>query len=42
MTIVHAKNQFFILNFTELLFLKTLVQMWVQNYTINCLTKYRD
>jgi hypothetical protein len=28
-TIVHTKNQIFILNFAELLFLKTVVHMWV-------------
>jgi hypothetical protein len=29
MTIVHAKNQIFILSFAELLFKKTVVQIWV-------------
>ena len=29
MTTVHAKNQIFIFNSAELLFLKTVVQMWL-------------
>ena len=29
MTIAHAKNQIFIFNSAELLFLKTVVQMWL-------------
>jgi len=28
MTIAHAKNQTFIFSFAELLFLKTVVEMW--------------
>ena len=39
MTTVHAKNQIFILNFAELHFLKTIVQIWVQNCTTNYLTQ---
>jgi hypothetical protein len=42
MTIVHAKNQLFILSFAELLFLKTAVEMWVLNCSINCQKQPRD
>ena len=39
MTTVHAKNQIFKFSSAELLFWRTIVQMWVENSTINCLTQ---
>jgi hypothetical protein len=42
MTTVHAKNQIFILNFAGLLFLKTAVEMWLLNCSVNYQEQYRN